>query len=89
MIDRKISENLISLATLAKRLDRSERTIYRWRKQLNLPHYGMERSPLFDWPEVMRLLRVERECYGSEGCIRACENCERHRTRRGWRGLRG
>jgi excisionase family DNA binding protein len=87
MVVRKISENLISLATLAKRLDRSERTIYRWRKRMNLPHYRVGRSVLFDPVEVMGLLRIERECYGSEGCIKACEKCERHRTRQGWRGL--
>ena len=77
MEERKRPENLISLATLAKRLDRTTRTVLRWQKEVGLPRYGMGRSPLFDWEEVLVVLRTKRPCYGSEGCVKDCEKCRK------------
>jgi hypothetical protein len=67
--ERKIPERLISLATVAQRLDRTPRTILRWRRRIGIPHYGFGRSSLFDWDEVVDRLRLARCLPGARRAV--------------------
>jgi hypothetical protein len=74
-----IPERFISLATVAQRLDRTVRTVQRWQKRFGLPRYCFGRSSLYDWEEVVVVMRARRLCARSGACRMNCRECRAER----------
>jgi excisionase family DNA binding protein len=53
----EIPIELISREDLAKRLLKTERTIYNWTRSGKIPHLKVGRSTLYSWHHVLKTLR--------------------------------
>ncbi len=53
----EVPSELVSMAEVAMRLQRSRRTVYRWRREWGLPSYHIGGSLLFDWRMVVAWVR--------------------------------
>jgi hypothetical protein len=75
MNGKKKPDRLITLDQLAAKLQRTPRTILRWRKRYDLPHFRIGGASLYDWEEFIEALRKKRGCRNDRPCDYNCGAC--------------